>query len=71
MPWEPEANTPLTQKEIDKFHRPVFGKDIEDIHNTRNGFVPGHEREGEDPEILYSFSQAENHWEPEKNEELT
>ena len=43
---------PKTEEELDRFKKPIFGTYIEDIHNTRNGKVPGEEDDNEDPEPL-------------------
>ena len=43
-----EDNVKKSQKELDGFRKVVFGSDIEDIHNTHNGEIAGHIRNGED-----------------------
>mmetsp|Transcript_3400 Transcript_3400/g.5736 ORF Transcript_3400/g.5736 Transcript_3400/m.5736 type:complete len:144 (+) Transcript_3400:108-539(+) len=43
-----EDNVKKSQKELDGFRKKVFGSDIEDMHNTHNGEVPGHVSHGED-----------------------
>ena len=45
-----EDNVHKTQKELDRFRKMVFGVAVEDIHNTKNGELPGHVRFGEDHE---------------------
>ena len=42
-------NVKKTQGELDKFGKPVFHP-VEEIHNTRHGNLPGHVRDGENPE---------------------
>ena len=39
-----------TQAELDRFRKPVYGEASSDIHNTRNGELPGHVRWGENSE---------------------
>ena len=45
-----EDNRTIARHNLDRFWEPVYGDDIDDIHNTHNGEIPGHERWGEDPE---------------------
>jgi hypothetical protein len=45
-----EDNRAVSRKWLDKFEEDVYGYYIDDIHNTHNGELPGHERWGEDPE---------------------
>ena len=44
-----EDNRAIARKWLDKFHEEVYGDGLDDIHNTHNGELPGHERWGEDP----------------------
>ena len=45
-----EDNVHKSQKELDRFRKMVFGVAVEDVHNTKNGELPGHVRFGEDHE---------------------
>jgi hypothetical protein len=45
-----EDNQKKTQSELEKFRNPVFGADIDDIHNTNHGHYPGQERATDHPE---------------------
>jgi len=45
-----EDNVHKTQAELDRFRKQVFGSDVNDIHNTRHGNLPGHTNEGFHPE---------------------
>ena len=45
-----EDNVHKTQSELDAFRKPVFGGDVDDIHNTRHGNPPGHTNAGFHPE---------------------
>ena len=45
-----EDNVKHDQYTLDKFRKMVFSPAVEDIHNTRNGELPGHHRWGEHPE---------------------
>ena len=45
-----EDNVKKTQGELDRFRKPVFGTEVNDIHNTRHGNLPGHTNEGFQPE---------------------
>lgn len=41
-----EDNVKKTAEELDRFNHPVFGTDIDDIHNTHQGTLPGHRHLG-------------------------
>lgn len=43
-------NTKLTHHELDKFYKPFVYGDVEEMHNTRNGELPGHHRHGDHTE---------------------
>jgi hypothetical protein len=45
-----EDNVKHDQYTLDKFRKMVFSPAVEDLHNTRNGELPGHIRWGEHPE---------------------
>ena len=45
-----EDNVHKTQAELDRFRQKVFGSEVDDLHNTRNGELPGHVRYGDHPE---------------------
>jgi hypothetical protein len=45
-----EDNVKHDQYSLDKFRTMVYSPAVEDIHNTRNGELPGHVRWGEHPE---------------------
>ena len=45
-----EDNVAKTQHELDRFRKMVYSAPVEDLHNTRNGELPGHIRHGEFPE---------------------
>ena len=45
-----EDNVHKTQEELDRFRKMVFGAETEDMHNTRNGELPGHHRADDHPE---------------------
>lgn len=45
-----EDNNHVTQDQLDKFRHPVFGEEMDDVENTRNGELPGHHRYGDHPE---------------------
>lgn len=45
-----EDNRDVARKWLDRFEEDVYGYYIDDIHNTHNGELPGHERWGEDKE---------------------
>jgi hypothetical protein len=45
-----EDNVKHDQYTLDKFREMVFSPAVEDIHNTRNGELPGHHRWGDHPE---------------------
>lgn len=45
-----EDNVEKTQEELDRHRVKVFGEHINDLHNTRNGELPGHVRFGDHPE---------------------
>lgn len=45
-----EDNVKYDQKTLDKFRKMVFSPAVEDLHNTRNGELPGHHRWGDHPE---------------------
>ena len=45
-----EDNVKHDQYTLDKFRKMVFSPAVEDIHNTRNGELPGHHRWGDHPE---------------------
>jgi hypothetical protein len=45
-----EDNVKHDQYTLDKFREMVFSPPVEDIHNTRNGELPGHHRWGDHPE---------------------
>ena len=55
----PEANEDLTQRELDRFRKPVFGPVSHEIHNTHNGNLPGHVRAGEDPAYLKKIKEMQ------------
>ena len=42
-----EDNVHKKQTELDRFRMKVFGPEIDDLHNTHNGELPGHVRAGE------------------------
>ena len=44
-----EDNRAIARPWLDKFMEEVYGDGLDDIHNTHNGELPGHERHGEDP----------------------
>lgn len=44
-----EDNVHKTQAELDRFRKMVFGAETEDMHNTRNGELPGHHRADDHP----------------------
>ena len=45
-----EDNVAKTQHELDRFRKMVYSAPVEDLHNTRNGELPGHIRYGDFPE---------------------
>jgi len=45
-----EDNRDVARRWLDRFEEDVYGYYIDDIHNTHNGEMPGHERWGEDGE---------------------
>ena len=45
-----EDNVKMDQYTLDKFRKMVFSAPVEDLHNTRNGELPGHHRFGENSE---------------------
>jgi hypothetical protein len=45
-----EDNRAVSRRWLDRFEEDVYGYYIDDIHNTHNGELAGHERWGEDPE---------------------
>ena len=45
-----EDNVKHDQYTLDKFREMVFSAPVEDLHNTRNGELPGHHRWGDHPE---------------------
>jgi len=45
-----EDNRDVHRNWLDRFEEDVYGYYIDDIHNTHNGELPGHERWGEDTE---------------------
>lgn len=45
-----EDNVHKTQDELDRFRKMVFSSSVEDMHNTRNGELPGHHLAGDHPE---------------------
>jgi hypothetical protein len=45
-----EDNVKLDQYNLDRFRKMVYSPAVEDIHNTRNGELPGHHRWGDHPE---------------------
>jgi hypothetical protein len=45
-----EDNRNVGRNWLDRMEEDVYGYYIDDIHNTHNGELPGHERYGEDPE---------------------
>ena len=45
-----EDNVKHDQYTLDKFRKMVFSPAVEDLHNTRNGELPGHHRWGEHSE---------------------
>lgn len=45
-----EDNVKHDQYTLDRFRKMVFSAPVEDIHNTRNGELPGHHRWGDHPE---------------------
>jgi len=45
-----EDNVKHDQYTLDKFRKMVFSPAVEDLHNTRNGELPGHHRWGDHPE---------------------
>jgi hypothetical protein len=40
-------NEKLSHHELDKFVKPFVYGDVEEMHNTRNGELPGHHRHGD------------------------
>lgn len=52
-----EDNRAVHRDWLDRFEEDVYGYYIDDIHNTHNGELPGHERWGEDGEPT-------NRWNP-------
>jgi len=44
-----EDNRAIARPWLDKFGEEIYGDGLDDIHNTHNGEMPGHERWGEDP----------------------
>jgi len=44
-----EDNREVSRKILDKIEADVYGYSIDDIHNTQNGEMPGHDRWGEFP----------------------
>jgi len=57
-----EDNRAVARKWLDRFEEDVYGYYIDDIHNTHNGELPGHERWGEDKEptnVWNPFKPAE------------
>lgn len=44
-----EDNRAVSRKWLDKFGKKIYGKEVDEIHNTHNGEMPGHEHYGEDP----------------------
>ena len=69
-----EDNRKVGRNWLDKFEEDVYGYYIDDINNTHNGEIPGHERYGEDPEpknvwddikpAEYYNLQVEEQWKP-------
>ena len=45
-----EDNVKMDQYTLDKFRKMVFSPPVADMHNTRNGELPGHHRFGENSE---------------------
>merc|ERR1712127_1026395 len=45
-----EDNVKHDQYTLDRFRKMVFSAPVEDLHNTRNGELPGHHRWGDHPE---------------------
>ena len=45
-----EDNQKFDQYTLDKFRKMVYSPAVEDLHNTRNGELPGHVRWGENAE---------------------
>jgi len=44
-----EDNRAVSRPWLDKMHEEIYGDNIDDIHNTQHGELPGHERYGDDP----------------------
>lgn len=44
-----EDNRAVARHMLDRFYEELFGEGVDDIMNTHNGELPGHERYGEDP----------------------
>jgi len=51
-----EDNRAVSRKWLDKVEADVYGYNIDDIHNTQNGELAGHERYGEDPEPRHHWT---------------
>lgn len=45
-----EDNRAIARHMLDKFQAEIYGDGVDDIHNTHNGELAGHERYGEDPD---------------------
>ena len=45
-----EDNVERSQEELDRTRKKVFGETVHDLHNTRNGELPGHHNFGDHPE---------------------
>lgn len=50
-----EDNRKVSRHWLDKIQADVYGYNIDDIHNTQNGEIAGHERYGD-------FPEPKNHW---------
>ena len=51
-----EDNRAVSRNWLDRFGEDVYGYNIDDINNTHNGELPGHERWGEDPRPKYHWT---------------
>jgi len=51
-----EDNRQVARHWLDKIEADVYGYNIDDIHNTQNGELAGHERFGEDPEPSHHWT---------------
>ena len=51
-----EDNRKVARHWLDKIEADVYGYNIDDIHNTQNGELAGHERYGEDPEPTHHWT---------------